>query len=419
MADHGPVNVKEANIQALVDLYSRTYGKMVREIEKATDAGKINKARVMARINSELEALGVDVKEWVEKEIPQRYLDGSNVALQDLRALDVDLSKSTSFAVINREAIEALVDETALNFAQGITALSRNARRILNDTLKQQLNFIIAQGKLTGATRKAISDSLKIRLQEEGIQSIRDRAGRNWTFDRYTEMLARTKSVEARNQGLVNRMLGSGYDLVQVTNHGSDHPACAKYEGQILSVSGQTPGYPTLEQALGDGLFHPNCKHAMNVIHPELAKLTTAYDNPYNYRKAAASDRATPPAPDNPGPLKRATVYHGSGNTVLPSGNNMIGDAFYVTRNKDTAKVFGTVESSVMSIRPGEILRIQNQEQYNRFVADAMIADPSLDPQKAFPAFAKSLGYKAVEVSPTYDDLGGIAILDKRVLKSK
>lgn len=419
MADRGPVVVKEANIQALVDLYSKTYAKMVREIEKATDAGKINKARVMARLNAELESLGVDVKEWVEKEIPQRYLDGSNVALQDLRALDVDISKSTNFAVINREAIEALVDETALNFAQGITALSRNARRILNDTLKQQLNFIIAQGKLTGATRKMISDSLKIRLQEEGIQSIRDRAGRNWTFDRYTEMLARTKSVEARNQGMVNRMLASGYDLVQVTNHGSDHPACAKYEGQILSVSGQTPGYPTLEQALGDGLFHPNCKHAMNVIHPELAKLTKAYDNPYNYRKAAAEGKTTPPAPDNPGPLRRTKVYHGSGNSVMPSGDNMIGDAFYVTRSKDTAKIFGEVQSSTLSIRPGEVLHIRNQAEYNRFVADAMIDDPSLDPQKAFPTFAKKLGYKAVEVSPEYDKLGGIAILDKRVIANK
>ena len=417
MADYGPVNVKEKSIQALIDLYSRTYGKMIREIEKSTDAGKINKARVMARINAELEALGVDVKEWVDREIPQYYLDGANVAVQDLRALGVDVSKSSAFAVINKEALRTLMEETALNFANGITALSRNSRRIIDNTLKQQLNFIIAQGKLSGEARRTISSALKMRLQEEGIDSITDKAGRSWSFNRYTEMLARTKAVEARNQGLVNRMMASGYDLVQITNHGTDHPACAKWEGQILSVSGLTPGYPTLEEARASGLFHPNCKHAMNVLHPELAQLTIAYKNPYNYRAAASAPGHTPPAPARAGKPRDIVVYHGKGNNVLPSGSNMFGDAFYVSRSEKTAQVFGSVEKSVLHIRPGQVLKINNQAEYSRFVSDAMLANPGLDPQQAFPALAKSLGYKAVEVSESFDPLGGIAVFEKSLIK--
>lgn len=294
MADRGPVKVREGSIDELVKLYLRVYKNIVRDITKSTEAGKIQKARVMARINAELTALGVDVQAWVEKEIPLYYLDGANVAVQDLRALGVDVSKTSNFAVINREAIKALTDETALNFAQGITAISRNARRILDDTLKRQLNLIIAEGKLTGATRKEISRALQFRLQEEGIDSIRDRAGRNWSFENYTRMLARTKAVEARNQGLVNRMLGSGYDLVQVTNHRTDHRECAVWEGKVLSMTGQTPkgtklpgGFVvagTVEEARAAGLFHPNCKHAINVLVPELAAKTKAYDNPFNQR---------------------------------------------------------------------------------------------------------------------------------------
>ncbi len=30
-------------------------------------------------------------------------------------------------------------------------------------------------------------------------------------------------------------------------------------KGEILSLTGKTPGYPTLEEAKTAGLFHPNC----------------------------------------------------------------------------------------------------------------------------------------------------------------
>lgn len=283
MADRGPVKIREGRIRALIELYKASYAKITREIVTASEAGRIQRAKVLVRINTELESLGVDVDKWVRSEIPKYYNDGANIALQDMRRLGVDLSRSSG-AAINREAIKALTDETALAFADGITGVSRSARRFIDDVLKQQLNFIIAEGRLTGQTRKTISESVKQRLATQGLPALRDRAGKKWTLDTYSEMLVRTKAVEARNQGLTNKMLQYGYDLVQVTNHGTDHPACAKYEGKILSLTGQTPGYPTLADAQAGGLFHPNCEHAINVINPDLASKTKAYDNPYNYR---------------------------------------------------------------------------------------------------------------------------------------
>lgn len=283
-----PVKIREGSIDGLIRIYQNAYVRIIQEIVTATEAGRIRRARVLARINNDLEELGVDVNEWVKKEIPQYYLDGANVAQQDLRALGVDVSKSSQFAVVNQEAIKALTDETALQFAEGIRGMSRSANRILTDTLKQQLNYIIAEGRLTGETRKTISAALRVRLEQDGITALTDRAGRNWTFDNYTRMLARTKAVEARNQGLTNRMLASGYDLVQVTNHGSKHRACARWEGEVLSLTGNTPGYPTVDDARSAGLFHPNCEHAINVLVPDLAEKTVAYDNPYNRARGSA-----------------------------------------------------------------------------------------------------------------------------------
>lgn len=283
MADRGPVNIREGKINLLIDLYKRTYSNITRDIIRASEAGKIQRAKVLVRIRTELEDLGVDVDKWVRDEIPKYYNDGANIALQDLRRLGVDLSQSSG-AAINREAIKALTDETALAFAEGIRGVSRSAIRFVDDVLKQQLNMIIAEGKLTGETRKTISDAVKQRLQDQGLPALRDRAGKKWTLDNYSEMLVRTKGVEARNQGLTNKMLQYGYDLVQVSNHGTDHKACARWEGKILSLTGQTSGYPSLAEAQNAGLFHPRCEHAINVINLELAQKTKAYDNPYNYR---------------------------------------------------------------------------------------------------------------------------------------
>ena len=292
MAHTGPVKIREGSIEQLITLYKHTYTNLVKEITDATDAGKIRKARVMVRINMELEALGVEVDKWARREIPQYYLDGANVAIQDLRALGVDISKSKNFAVINAEAIRALTDDVALAFGQSITTLSRNGNQLLTTALRQQLNFIIAEGKLTGEARKTISNNIKQLIQDNGITGLQDKSGRNWTFDNYARMLARTKAAEARNQGLVNRMLTSGYDLVQVSNHNTDHPACKFWEGKVLSLTGEVPtgtilpgGFKvagTLDEAKSKGLFHPNCKHAINVLVPSLASKTQAYENPYN-----------------------------------------------------------------------------------------------------------------------------------------
>jgi hypothetical protein len=237
----------------------------------------------MVRINLELRNLGVDVDKFIREEIPKYYNDGANIALQDLRRLGVDLDPRTGGALINREAIKALTDESAEAIAQSMTAISRSVRQRLGEVLKTQLNFIIAEGKLSGDTLKTITAAVRDQIEKNGLTALRDKSGRSWSMDNYADMLVRTKAVEARNQGLTNQMLRYGYDLVQVSNHNTDHLACKKYEGKILSLTGKTPGYPSLEKAKLDGLFHPRCKHAMNVINPTLAAKTKAYDNPYNH----------------------------------------------------------------------------------------------------------------------------------------
>lgn len=414
MADHGEVKLRDTKIQALIDLYHETYSNIVETIITDTTAGRIQKARTMAAIKAQLQDLGDNVDAWVQKEIPQYYLDGANIAIQDLKSMGVDLSGPKGLAPINKAAIASLLDDTSLAFAQSLTAISRNAQAILGNAVKQQLNFIIADGQLTGAARDTVAASVKQFIADNGIAALTDAGGKDWQFDTYAQMLVRTKAVEARNAGLQNKMLQNGYDLVQVSDHNSDHPACADWEGQILSITGSTDGYATTDEAEADGLMHPNCEHAYNVIDPELAALTSSYSDAYDYGAAAADDSDFPES-TGAGKTQEFSVYHGSGGNVMAKDVNMMGNGYYVARTPETAANFGNVASSTMAIKQSEILVLHDQAEYNNFMQKAIAFKPG-DNQAAMPAYAQSLGYKAIEVTSEFDPLGGINVLDKSTL---
>lgn len=318
MADRGEVKIRSIPINNLIATYEDAYKNIVKTILDETLAGKIRKARTLATIKIQLTELGVDVGKWAKKEIPQYYLDGANQALQDLKDLGVETSGPKGLVPINKEAIATLVDGTNNALAQGLTGISRNATVIVNDAIRQQLNFIIADGQLTGETLRTVRNAVKQKLSDVGLSALTDRAGREWSFDRYAEMLVRTRAVESRNAGLADKMLQNGYDLVQVSNHGSSHEACRVWEGAILSLTGKTKGYPTLQEAIDAGLFHPNCQHAINVLVPELAELTKSYNEPHGFLPLNESGFINPTDNRPYAKLQRKIEdAHNAGNSVL------------------------------------------------------------------------------------------------------
>ena len=152
MADYGPVKLREKQIKALIDLYKRTALNIDKQILTATEGRQIDLIRTMVRINKELENLNVDAEKWFKRELPQYYNDGGNIALQDLRKLGVELEGRGATA-LNRDAIEALVNDSVASYSSGVQGLSRSARSILSEAVKQQTTLAIAEGRLTNETR--------------------------------------------------------------------------------------------------------------------------------------------------------------------------------------------------------------------------------------------------------------------------
>jgi hypothetical protein len=272
------VNVNEKNIAALIDTYKQAEQQILKEITTATDWGVANRQRLLAQINATLAELEQQTQEYLNKEIPKAYKSGATDAVKQLDNIGAPINVATGFNNIHKDAILGLVDETATAFAQGMTGVSRTGQLLLGRISREAITQKLAQGMMGSQVLREVRQQIKGQLQEQGIAALVDKSGRKWTLDRYADMLFRTKMVEARNRGIANRLVENNYDLVQVSSHNSDHYECAVWEGKILSATGATKGYPTVADATAAGLFHPNCKHAINVLVPRLAKLTKAYD---------------------------------------------------------------------------------------------------------------------------------------------
>lgn len=290
MADNKPpFRVRAKKIAELTAWYAATYATIQALIINAAKNGKINKVPLQTAINVELGKLDAKVADWTKAEMTQYYADGHNAALIGLRAADATVTK-TAITSLDRQAIGNIVDTTQNALHEAITGISRNASNIISDTVRQQVSATIANGKLDGELRKTIAQNVEQQLKDNGIGSLTDSAGRTWDFDTYAKMLVTTNARNARNDGVANQMLQNGYDLAQISDTDSDHPACADHEGEIISITGQTDGYESLEEVTDDGIFHPNCQHVFDVVEPSKAKELNIYENPTYGKDSDDSD---------------------------------------------------------------------------------------------------------------------------------
>jgi hypothetical protein len=171
---------------------------------------------------------------------------------------DIGASTSAAFGAIHQQAAQLLAE----NAFQRFEDVSQVIGRQVND-IYRELALENARGTVAGYdTWKQTARRFREQLAERGVTGFKDRAGKMWNMRTYCEMHARTVCMEAHLQGTANRLVEQGHDLVKVSTHRGACELCRPFEGKILSITGKTKGYPTLEEAKAAGLFHVNCRHA-------------------------------------------------------------------------------------------------------------------------------------------------------------
>jgi len=107
------------------------------------------------------------------------------------------------------------------------------------------------------AAQKALDD-----LAGQGITGFTDKAGRNWDLTAYVEMATRTAVSNAWDDMQAKAMTRAGLDLIYTytTSTEGSCPLCIPWLGRVLSLTGRTAGYPTLDEARAAGFRHQNCR---------------------------------------------------------------------------------------------------------------------------------------------------------------
>jgi hypothetical protein len=215
----------------------------------------------------EVKDLSNQSNKTVMNAVETAYKNGSDSASQDLIKGLVDTEIKTSFTGTNEKAVKALV-------GQATKIIQPTYFKILRDTqddYRSVINEVIGAKVTEVVTRRQATQLALNKFADKGITSFTDKAGRNWSMSTYAEMATRTTSMNAALQGHIDRMLENDYDLIIISYHDGSCPLCGKWQGDVLSITGKTPGYSTLSQAQGSGLFHPNCGHTLTAYFPGIS----------------------------------------------------------------------------------------------------------------------------------------------------
>jgi hypothetical protein len=166
-------------------------------------------------------------------------------------------ASSALFGASENRALTALLRDLTGHLA----ATDLRILRATSDVYRQVVARVTAQGLAGEYTRRQAAQAALNLFSSRGITGFVDTAGRQWNLASYVEMACRTAANGAARQGTFDRMRAAGRDLAVIGGSSSGCELCDDWEGEVVSIEGVTPGHPTLAEAEGAGLFHPNCTH--------------------------------------------------------------------------------------------------------------------------------------------------------------
>lgn len=251
---------------ALAGIYSRAYNQLVRDMQDnaATMWQRDRATAMLARVDAVVKSLDAETQKFIKQEVPATYFATGQATKAQARKLGLTIPDA--FGQIHTAAVTAISDDAVLKFGHTMVGIKRSAEEFVKLAQQRAIREQIASGAIRGAASEQLAKEVKGMIEDQGITALIDRGGKHWQLDTYAEMLTRQVLANGGRDGVYNTAQEYGLDLVEISTHNSDHEECARWEGKIVSLTGNTPGYPTLDDAISDGLLHIGCKHGYSIV---------------------------------------------------------------------------------------------------------------------------------------------------------
>ena len=256
--------MEEQFINVLITAYSEAEAKLLNRVafylSTGIDASDWHEQKLaqLQQLNKEAIAILLQLKDkdvLAKQAIIQAYLENEHV--------------SDSFISTNTDTMNALQQ----SLVNSLTNARYQVLRSTKDSYRAIVARVTAQSALGVDTRLRTAQRALDSFASDGVVGFVDSAGRHYDIRSYTAMATRTALLNAQRQGRAARLEMNGKDLIIVSSHPNSSPICAPYERKILSLSGASEKYTSLESAKAAGLFHPNCRHSFTAYVPGLTKI--------------------------------------------------------------------------------------------------------------------------------------------------
>ena len=216
----------------------------------------------------------------VHTALTRAYDRGGLAAVADLKQLG-NVGTTPVEPLAQMRAVEALTNATT-------GYLNATGTRILTSTLEAYKRAVTAgeEARAAATAKGAINVLLGVqtRIQatqgvlddfaSSGVTGFVDAAGRSWDLSSYSEMAIRSGVMNAAVEGHVDTLVANDVTLGIISEDGSPCEDCSPWEGEIVSLDGSSDEYPSLDDAMAEGLMHPNCSHSCSAYQDGV---TTSY----------------------------------------------------------------------------------------------------------------------------------------------
>lgn len=247
----------------LLELYTEAETRMLEIVANeladdiyAPEWAAIKQAEI-SKVKSKLEKLvqNLDKKmpETAAETVKKAYTTGQKGIEADLKKIKPDIK--TGFGMIDERKVMVLTRQLAGTLGETHLRITRQSL----DEYRSIIGKVSQMVELGVETRQQATQRALNEFADKGITGFIDKAGRSWSLRSYAEMATRSTTGQAAIEGAIQRLRDNDYDLVIVSFHADSCPLCEPWEGQVLSISGKNENYPSLDAAIADGLFHPNC----------------------------------------------------------------------------------------------------------------------------------------------------------------
>ncbi|MEC3417079.1 minor capsid protein [Bacillus thuringiensis] len=230
-------------------------------------------ASLIRQIDYILQKSNTEIQRTVEELILESFRNGQGGLLYAVGEYEslTHATQGVAFSMLAKQTVDAMVADTFTDLLTATEHTSKRLKRIVRQTVAEQMRIGIIKQSGRRLMSKAITDQLtkqgfSKKIDDDGFVGIIDRKGRKWKLDTYSRMVVRTKLTQAHSEGMKVQGIESNIDLAVISSHGAKD-SCAKYEGLVVSMNGLTKGYKTVEELRkSNKIFHPNCEHTFYPI---------------------------------------------------------------------------------------------------------------------------------------------------------